>query len=259
MTPVASSATNATRYKPLRRASAARRRLRPRRDDREHASNNGVDRRMVGGLSRRITTSPAKAVDSASQLRLGRGLSRRSPRRAQWITRPHEPGEPARHVAEFSDRAGFAHTRANVWRYEPGAKGRRHRHPFQEETFVVLAGRCRCTSASRRSVRMSHVGGLIHVEPGTPLQTVNHGDERSARLCLRHAARRRARRASRLGTPSCPRQDRVRSPSLHTRHTQSRWLRRDALRRRRDHRTPQAGQIGALSSSMREVFLVESQ
>ena len=32
----------------------------------------------------------------------------------QWITRPHEPGEPARHVAELSDRAGFAHTRANL-------------------------------------------------------------------------------------------------------------------------------------------------
>ena len=58
----------------------------------------------------------------------------------EWITRPHEPGEPARHVAELSDAAGFAHTRANVWRYEPGAKGRRHRHPIQEETFVVLSG-----------------------------------------------------------------------------------------------------------------------
>src|ERR671939_210781 len=57
-----------------------------------------------------------------------------------WITRPHEPGEPARHVAELSEAAGFAHTRANVWLYEPGAKGRRHRHPFQEETFVVLSG-----------------------------------------------------------------------------------------------------------------------
>ena len=58
-----------------------------------------------------------------------------------WETRPHEPGEPARHVAELSELAGFAHTRANLWRYEPGAKGRRHRHPLQEETFVPLAGR----------------------------------------------------------------------------------------------------------------------
>ena len=33
----------------------------------------------------------------------------------EWITRPHEPGEPARHVAELSERG-------------------------HEETFVVLAG-----------------------------------------------------------------------------------------------------------------------
>jgi quercetin dioxygenase-like cupin family protein len=58
----------------------------------------------------------------------------------EWKTRAHEPEEPPRHVAELSEPAGFAHTRANVWRYEPGAKGRRHKHKGQEETFVVLAG-----------------------------------------------------------------------------------------------------------------------
>jgi hypothetical protein len=36
------------------------------------------------------------------------------PDELEWITRPHEPGEPARHVAELSDLAGFAHTRANI-------------------------------------------------------------------------------------------------------------------------------------------------
>ena len=62
------------------------------------------------------------------------------PDEPEWITRPHAPGEPARHVAELASLAGFAHTRANIWRYEPGAQGRRHRHVSQEETFVVLAG-----------------------------------------------------------------------------------------------------------------------
>src|SRR3954447_20947159 len=81
------------------------------------------------------------------------------PDELDWITRPHEAGEPARHVTELSELAGFAHTRANVWRYEPGARGRRHRHPLQEETFVVPAG------------------ALVHVPPRTPLQSVNHGDE----------------------------------------------------------------------------------
>jgi quercetin dioxygenase-like cupin family protein len=95
----------------------------------------------------------------------------------EWITRPHEPAEPARHVAELSELAGFAHTRANLWRYEPGAKGRRHRHPFQEETFVVLAGTLTMYLGDPPERHDVPPGGLIHVEPHTPLQTVNHGEE----------------------------------------------------------------------------------
>ena len=88
----------------------------------------------------------------------------------EWITRPHEPGEPARHVAELSDRGGFAHTRANIWRYEPGAVGRRHRHVSQEETFVVLAGTLTMYLGEPAERRDVPAGGLIHVDPGTPLQ-----------------------------------------------------------------------------------------
>ena len=99
------------------------------------------------------------------------------PAALEWLTRPHEPGEPARHVAELSEQAGFAHTRANVWRYEPGAKGRRHRHVQQEETFVVLAGTLSMYLGEPPERQDVPAGGLIHVEPGTPLQTVNHGGE----------------------------------------------------------------------------------
>jgi quercetin dioxygenase-like cupin family protein len=95
----------------------------------------------------------------------------------EWITRPHEPGEPARHVAELSELAGFAHTRANVWRYEPGAKGRRHRHLYQEETFVVLSGVLTMYLGDPPERVDVPPGGLIHVEPQTPLQTMNHGED----------------------------------------------------------------------------------
>ena len=94
-----------------------------------------------------------------------------------WITRPHEPGEAARHVAELSEPAGFAHTRANVWRYEPGAKGRRHVHKLQEETFVVLSGTLSMYVGDPPERQDLPAGTLIHVEPGTPLQSVNHGHE----------------------------------------------------------------------------------
>jgi len=96
---------------------------------------------------------------------------------AGWITRPHDPGEPARHVSELSERAGFAHTRANVWRYEPGATGRRHRHRRQEETFLVLSGTLSMYVGDPPERVDVAAGGLIHIEPGTPLQAANHGDE----------------------------------------------------------------------------------
>lgn len=99
------------------------------------------------------------------------------PEELEWVTRPHEPAEPARHVAELSDAAGFAHTRANVWRYEPGAKGRRHRHAEQEETFVVLSGTLSMYLGEPPERVDLPAGTLIHVEPGTPLQSVNHGVE----------------------------------------------------------------------------------
>jgi quercetin dioxygenase-like cupin family protein len=97
------------------------------------------------------------------------------PEGLEWITRPHEPGEPARHVAELSESAGLRHERANIWRYEPGARGRRHRHPVQEETFVVLQGTLSIYLGDPPERRDVPAGGLVHVDPGTALQSVNHG------------------------------------------------------------------------------------
>jgi quercetin dioxygenase-like cupin family protein len=96
------------------------------------------------------------------------------PEQLAWITRPHEPGEPARHVAEYSDLAGFVHSRANLWRFEPGARGRRHREPTQEETFVVVAGTLTMYLGEPAERVDVPVGGIVHVEPGTELQTANH-------------------------------------------------------------------------------------
>jgi mannose-6-phosphate isomerase-like protein (cupin superfamily) len=92
-----------------------------------------------------------------------------------WITRPHADGEPARHVAELSEAGGFANARGNVWRYEPGAAGRRHRHPVQEEVFVVVAGTLSMYLGEPPVREDVGVGGVVRVGPGTPLQTVNHG------------------------------------------------------------------------------------
>ena len=95
----------------------------------------------------------------------------------EWVRRPSEAGEPARHVAELSNRARFAHVRGNVWRYEPGAKGRRHRHLTQEETFVVLAGTLSIYIGEPAERIDVATGGLVRVGPCVPLQSANHGDE----------------------------------------------------------------------------------
>jgi mannose-6-phosphate isomerase-like protein (cupin superfamily) len=92
-----------------------------------------------------------------------------------WETRPHADGEPARHVAELSEPLGAVHVRANIWRYEPGAAGKRHRHAEQEETFIVLKGTLSLYVGEPPERVDVPTGGVICVPGATPQQTANHG------------------------------------------------------------------------------------
>jgi quercetin dioxygenase-like cupin family protein len=99
------------------------------------------------------------------------------PDELEWIERPAEAGGAARYVARLTDRAGLTQTRGNLWRFEPDAKGRRHRDPVQEETFVVISGALTMYLGDPPERVDVPAGGVVHVEPGTVLQSVNHGDE----------------------------------------------------------------------------------
>jgi len=99
------------------------------------------------------------------------------PDELEWVEREPEGEGVARHVARLSDVLGFANTRGSVWRYPPGAKGRRHRDTIQEETFVVLSGTLTMYLGDPPEGVDVPKGGVVHVESGTPLQSVNHGDE----------------------------------------------------------------------------------
>ena len=99
------------------------------------------------------------------------------PDELEWEPRPSGPGEARRHVAGVTERAGLQHSRGSLWRYEPGAKGRRHREPVQEETFVVLAGTLTMYLGEPPERQELSAGSIVHVAPGTPLQSVNEGDE----------------------------------------------------------------------------------
>jgi mannose-6-phosphate isomerase-like protein (cupin superfamily) len=99
------------------------------------------------------------------------------PDELDWETRPHGEDEAPRHVAGLTDRAGFEHTRANLWRYEPGSRGTRHKDLLQEETFVVLRGTLTMYLAEPPVREEIPTGGLVHVRSGTPLQITNEGAE----------------------------------------------------------------------------------
>lgn len=99
------------------------------------------------------------------------------PENLSFETREHEPGESPRHVAAVTELAGFRHTRSNFFRFEPGARGRRHLDSVQEETYVPVRGTLTMYLDEPPERRQVPPGGLIYVEPGTARQIVNEGDD----------------------------------------------------------------------------------
>ena len=80
-----------------------------------------------------------------------------------------------RSVARLTD--ALAESRANLWRYPPGASGRRHRDLGQEEVFVVLDGTLTVDLGEPPERHDVPRGGVLVVERGTILQLRNAGSE----------------------------------------------------------------------------------
>jgi len=87
---------------------------------------------------------------------------------------PRGEGDP-RSVARLSD--ALSQSRANVWRYPPGARGKRHRDLAQEEVFVVLDGRLTVDLGEPPERLEVPRHGVLVVERGTILQLRNAGSE----------------------------------------------------------------------------------
>lgn len=88
----------------------------------------------------------------------------------EWIER-----DDGRRLARLSE--ALEHTRANLWRYPPGAKGVRHLEKVQEEVFAVLDGRLTLLLGDPPEAVELGRGDVAVVPPGTPLQVRNEGDE----------------------------------------------------------------------------------
>jgi mannose-6-phosphate isomerase-like protein (cupin superfamily) len=94
------------------------------------------------------------------------------PSEVAWESRGDESG---RTIARISD--ALTQSRANVWRYPPGARGKRHADRAQEEVFVVLDGTLTVDLGDPPERHEVPRGGVLVVETGTALQLRNAGNE----------------------------------------------------------------------------------
>ena len=90
----------------------------------------------------------------------------------EWVPRGED--DP-RSLVRLSD--SMTQSRANIWRYPPGAKGKRHADHAQEEVFVVLAGALTVDLGDPPKRHELTRGSVLVVQPGTALQLRNMGDE----------------------------------------------------------------------------------
>ena len=86
------------------------------------------------------------------------------------------PEEPVRRLVELPLYATMRHSRANLWRYPPGAKGRLHKDHGQEEVFVVVDGTPSVMLGDPPVLHEAPHGTLVVVEPGTSLRWQNDSD-----------------------------------------------------------------------------------
>ena len=84
-------------------------------------------------------------------------------------------GDLNRGIFRLSD--SLTQTRANIWRYPPGSRGRRHVERVQEEVVVVLEGTATLYLGDpAEAFELAH-GSVAVVEAGTALQLANLGNE----------------------------------------------------------------------------------
>jgi quercetin dioxygenase-like cupin family protein len=86
------------------------------------------------------------------------------------------PEEPTRRIVEVPLHATMRHSRANLWKYPPGAQGRRHIPLVQEEIFFVFEGTFTMLLGDPPERHELPPRSIVVVEPGTPLKLMNESD-----------------------------------------------------------------------------------
>lgn len=95
-------------------------------------------------------------------------------RRSEVEWEPRDDGS-GRTVSRLSE--AMAQSRANIWRYPPGARGKRHADRAQEEVFVVLDGTLTVDLGEPPERHELERGSVLIAQPGQILQLRNAGDD----------------------------------------------------------------------------------
>ena len=95
----------------------------------------------------------------------------------EYEERPPKPGEGTRRAADLTTAVDLTQSRARLWRYPPHSTGRRHQDHAQEEVFVVISGTLTMLLGDGAERVDLGPGGVVAVEPMTPLQMRNESDE----------------------------------------------------------------------------------
>ncbi|HEX5449700.1 MAG TPA: cupin domain-containing protein [Gaiellaceae bacterium] len=90
---------------------------------------------------------------------------------------PRDGEEHGRLVADLTTALELKESRARLWRYPPHTTGRRHADKAQEEVFVVISGTLTMLLGEEPQRVDVGPGGVVAVEPGTPLQVRNETDD----------------------------------------------------------------------------------
>jgi uncharacterized cupin superfamily protein len=99
------------------------------------------------------------------------------------VERPYREGDQPRHAASLTETLGLESSRANLWRYPAGARGRRHIEGAQEEVFLVLDGTLTLALGDPPEMVELRAGSIARVGTGTEIQVQNRSDA-EARLLI---------------------------------------------------------------------------
>jgi mannose-6-phosphate isomerase-like protein (cupin superfamily) len=95
----------------------------------------------------------------------------------EFVERPAKEGAEPRRAADLTTAVQLQASRARLWRYPPHTTGRRHQDHAQEEVFVVVSGTLTMLLGDEPERVDLGPGGVVAVEPMTPLQVRNEAEE----------------------------------------------------------------------------------